>query len=361
MEVTPTSVINPAAFGPVHAEQFAPICLRQLAADGLPPVPVDPSGRHMSWVLALDSGTIHYGGELREWDLAELVEAFHRYTANGYEPPVLAEHDPSITRGERLGDLVDLREHDGGLIALVRWSIPHAAEAIESGSIRYMSPGIGRIEMHDTGDVLETIFEISVVTSPHQRGAATHVLAKEQRMDAETGPTIDDLRATIEGLQARLDALEAPDEDMPEEDIEEEMEAQPVAASVESDQVALLRAELAEVKRDRDWANFCAEVQLGSTVTVTESGREALFALYQSNADAFNALAVTAKPAEVAKVEPVKARIQWGARFGSSDVTEPTAPTTAAELNAACLAEAGGDKTKAAALYVERAPKMGIL
>ena len=71
------------------------VCMRQLASDGLPAVPSDPSGRHMSWVLVLDSAATHYRGELRKWNLASIVAAFGSYTAGGYEPPVLAEHDPA--------------------------------------------------------------------------------------------------------------------------------------------------------------------------------------------------------------------------------------------------------------------------
>jgi len=342
------------------------VCLRQMTDAGLPAVPSDASGRHMSWVMVLASDVIHYGGTRRELDLAALVANFGTYTSDGYEPPVLAEHDPRITQGERLGDLVELRLHDGGVIGLVRWVAADAAERIAAGGIRYLSPGIDTIEMHDTGDALWTVYEISVVTSPHQRGAATHVLAKEQRMEAENGPTIDDLRATIEGLQVRLDALEAPSENEDETEADEApaVDAPAVEAGVQvliDERVAALEAQLAAVARDRDWVTFCTEVQLGSTVTVTEDGRKALFALYQSDADAFSALALAAKPAE-ATPEPVKPRIQWGARHGSSDVTEPAGqPTNAAELKAACLVEAGGDNIKAAALYNVRAPKLGIL
>lgn len=327
-----------------------PVCLRQLSRDGLPEVPVDPSGRHMSWVLVLASDAIHYGGERRTWDLAQLVENFRRYTSDGYEPPVQAEHDPAVTRGERLGDLVDLRIHDGGIIGLVRWVGASAAESIASGAIRYMSPGIGRVELHDSGDVIETIFEISVVTSPHQRGASTHVLAK--RADAHEVVMSDQL------------ALDVPDVAAVETPEPVTLAAQPAddGNARRDAEIAALRAELAEMKQAAAFAEFCSEVEVGSTLTVTAETQAALFALCQTDAAAFASLAATAqKPATLsAKVE--KPRIVWGARHGSSDVTEPaTAPTTAIELKRACLDEVGGDENKARALFLERAPKLGIL
>jgi hypothetical protein len=331
------------------------VCMRQLASDGLPAVPSDPSGRHMSWVLVLDSAATHYRGELRKWNLASIVAAFGSYTAGGYEPPVLAEHDPGVTRGERLGDLVELRLHDGGVIGLVRWVSATAAESIASGAIRYMSPGIGRVELHDTGEVIETIFEISVVTSPHQaRGAATHVLAK--RADAHEAAMSDQLALDVPDVAivetpdtVTLAAVEAP---QPTDD----------GNARRDSEIAALRSELAEMKRAAAFAEFCAEVEVGSTLTVTAETQKALFALRQQDESAFATLAATAqKPATLSAVVE-KPRIVWGARHGSSDVTEPeTAPTNSIELKAACLRETGGDQVKATALFIERAPKMGIL
>jgi|TARA_A100001515_G_C4581796_1_gene213168 hypothetical protein len=354
------------------AAPLGPVVLRQLEAEALPELPEDPAGRHMSWVVVLAGPQVHYHGELREWDLSELVNSYTTYTTGGFEAPVIAEHDPSVTGGRRLGDLVEVREHDGGLIGMVRWAIPDAADLIESGQIRYTSPGIGHIELHDTGEVLETVYEISVVTSPHQRGAETHVLAKGVEMpegigydeeleeqeveETEENEEMSNLLSRLASMEQAIASLMGEDKD------EEEEEEMAVAASAEAQQIAALSAQVAELTRERDYEAFRREVVVGSTFTVTEDNLEALFSLHQVNPEGFAQVAATATLPVEPKAPVAMARVRWAERLGAPEAAEPNGtPTNSMELKALCLEEAGGNKQQANKLYLERAPKMGIL
>ena len=128
-------------------------------------------------------------------------------------------------------------------------------------------------------------------------------------------------------------------------------------------ELAEANREREEAKTERDFVKFCSECAIGSTFKVDgEAAQRALFSLKRSDADGYNALAAVAAPPAAPAIPAEKPRIVWGARHGSSDVTEPeTAPTNSIELKAACLRETGGDEVKATALFIERAPKMGIL
>jgi len=123
-----------------------------------------------------------------------------------------------------------------------------------------------------------------------------------------------------------------------------------------------LRSENAELRRKDEFATFAKSVVVGSTFTVTEGNLDALFLLHTTDAAAFGKLAETSKLPEHNPAPAKMASITWGERIGSGEVVEPaSAPSNAVELKSLCLAEAGGDKKRANALYLERAPKMGIL
>jgi hypothetical protein len=334
--------------------------------------------------MVLAGPSVHYHGEVREWDLAGLVDNYQQYTSGGFEAPVIAEHDPAVTCGKRLGDLVEIREHDGGLVGLVRWALSDAEDLIETGQIRYTSPGIGQIEMHDTGAVLETVYEISVVTSPHQRGATTHVLAKgvamtDEEPQAEVEPleeeegeemiTVDSRIAALEVIVERLATVvgaaaaeEAPEGDDAEGD-EAEGDEEPVedlAAAALVAENAQLRAQNADYARRVAFAEFSEAVKLGSTFVVTTDNLEALFLLKQTCEDAFNSIAVTAR--KPATLSSASSGVAWGVRLGSSEATDPSSePSNAVELKALCLAEVGGDNKKANKLFLERAQHLGIV
>lgn len=184
---------------------------------GLPPLEQfeDGSGRHLSWVFCIGAPGLHYHGEWIDVDdawIAERLAHWSLLTAGGYEPPVIREHEPN---GERAGSLVALCRYmapEGpSIAAAVRWAIPDAREKIERGEIRYFSPGIMALEHSDTGEVLYTIRELSMTSCPHQKGARTHILAKETTQETDMDP---EKLAKIEALLARIEQQNATIESM---------------------------------------------------------------------------------------------------------------------------------------------------
>lgn len=184
---------------------------------GLPPLEQfeDGSGRHLSWVFCIGAPGLHYHGEWIDVDDAWIDERLAHWgllTAGGYEPPVIREHEPN---GERAGSLVALHRYmapEGpSLAAAVRWSLPDAKEKIERGEIRYFSPGIMALEHSDTGQILYTIRELSMTSCPHQKGAKTHILAKETQQETDMDPEklakIEALLAGIEQQNAAIDSM----------------------------------------------------------------------------------------------------------------------------------------------------------
>lgn len=184
---------------------------------GLPPLEQfeDGSGRHLSWVFCIGAPGLHYHGEWIDVDDAWIDERLAHWallTAGGYEPPVIREHEPN---GERAGSLVALRRYmapEGpSIAAAVRWAIPDAREKIERGEIRYFSPGIMALEHSDTGQILYTIRELSMTSCPHQKGAKTHILAKEATQETDMDPEqiakIEALLAGIEQQNAAINSM----------------------------------------------------------------------------------------------------------------------------------------------------------
>lgn len=240
---------------------------------GLPPLSQyeDHSGRHLSWIFCIGAPGLHYHGEWIDVDDAWIAERLAHYqllTAGGYEPPVIREHEPN---GERAGSIVALCRYmapEGpSIAAAVRWALPDAREKIERGEIRYFSPGIMALEHSDSGQILYTIRELSLTSCPHQKGAKTHILAKEAElqemdMDPEKLAKIEALLTKIEQQNAAIDSMRdamemsiktmremseamtpkaeasAPEpepvktEEMPDETMETYMEANPQVASL---------------------------------------------------------------------------------------------------------------------------------
>lgn len=183
---------------------------------GLPPIEQfeDGSGRHLSWVFCIGAPGLHYHGEWIDVDDAWIDERLAHWkllTAGGYEPPVIREHEPN---GERAGSLVALRRYmapEGpSIAAAVRWSLPDAREKIERGEIRYFSPGIMALEHSDTGQILYTIRELSMTSCPHQKGAKTHILAKETTQETDMDPEkLAKIEALLAGIEQQNAAIES--------------------------------------------------------------------------------------------------------------------------------------------------------
>lgn len=182
---------------------------------GLPPLSQydDNSGRHLSWIFCIGAPGLFYHGEWIDVDDAWIAERLAHWallTAGGYEPPVIREHEPN---GERAGSIVALCRYmapEGpSIAAAVRWSLPDAREKIERGEIRYFSPGIMALEHSDSGEMLYTIRELSMTSCPHQKGAKTHILAKEAKTDLKENVMDPEQIAKIEALLAGIEQQNA--------------------------------------------------------------------------------------------------------------------------------------------------------
>lgn len=182
---------------------------------GLPPLSQyeDGSGRHLSWIFCIGAPGLHYHGDWIDVDdawIAERLDHWTKLTAGGYEPPVIREHEPN---GERAGSIVALCRYmapEGpSIAAAVRWALPDARERIERGEIRYFSPGIMALEHSDSGEILYTIRELSMTSCPHQKGAKTHILAKEAGADLKESAMDPEQIAKIEALLAGIEQQNA--------------------------------------------------------------------------------------------------------------------------------------------------------
>jgi hypothetical protein len=87
--------------------------------------------------------------------------------------------------------------------------LPDARDKIERGEIRYFSPGIMALEHSDSGEVLYTIRELSMTSCPHQKGATTHILAKEAKTDLKENTMDPEQIAKIEALLAGIEQQNA--------------------------------------------------------------------------------------------------------------------------------------------------------
>ena len=101
--------------------------------------------------------------------LEKLVSAHIQYTAGGYVPPILEQHDLS---GDRAGELQALQyrydgPHGPGLYARIKWS-NDALERIKAGKQKYLSIGICFGWEDYSGTVYDAlVYEISLATIPH--------------------------------------------------------------------------------------------------------------------------------------------------------------------------------------------------
>lgn len=199
--------------------------LREVAPQlGLPPLSdyEDGRGGHLSWIFCIGAPGLWYQGEWIEVDQAWIdrcLADFEKLCVGGYHPPIIREHTPD---GEREGDILSLVQYQApegaSIAACVRWALPDAEEKIRLGQIRYFSPGIAPVQHSDTGEIVYTIRELSMTSAPHQKGATTHILAREVAVKEQTmNPELETLKAELEAkLAAQQGELEALRRDMTE-------------------------------------------------------------------------------------------------------------------------------------------------
>jgi len=356
----------------------------------LPPLGEDDAGRQRNWIFVTGEPGFFYWGEFVEIDADWIDKAITTYETmgrSGYEAPVLAEHDSTVTEGRRLGDIVRLAkvklEGRWAMVAEVRWANADAHEQIESGQIRYFSPAIASIEDDQSGDVLENVIaELSVVAAPHQKGGTTHVLAKEARMaeeealldeiedgeDKNTETTVEDrldeLAQAVESLAMIVKALAEDGEEDEEEDTEEE-EAEEADDSEEEDaddevemaEVKALKVRLGQLELQRDQAVYRRDVPVGSTFELTQAVADILFSVWRRDGERFKS---AFGPALKHAVKASEATIDspWAGMLGEGPGSTEGRQMTDTELHKQCLADCDGDANKASKLYYSQ--KYGV-
>ena len=366
----------------------------RILAEGSVKLPKLSEDGQRNWIFVTSSpGFFYYGEEIEinEGWIDGAIKTYEKMKRRGYEAPVLAEHNSAVTEGLRLGDVVRLvkAKVDGrwALVAEVRWALSDAHEKIESGQIRYFSPAIAAIEDDETGEILEPVIsELSVVAAPHQKGATTHVLAKEAAMaeeeavvDSKTtvekridklASEVESIAGTVKALADLADSIKAmteprlaealEDEEEDEEKVEVEVEVEEEEeeeAKKEMAEVKSLRNRLGQLELQRDQAVYSADLPLGSSIELTQSVADMLFGIWRKDREAFSKViggAIT-KP-EQATVPQVSS--PWAKMLGEAPVaTEPTRMNDE-ELHKSCLSECGGDAAKASKLYYQR--KYGV-
>lgn len=322
----------------------------------LPPKPKDGLGRPVSWVWVTGAPGFDYGGTWHAVDAAWIAARIREHAAltrRGYSVPVLAEHTRD---GERRGDVLALAEHGGDLIAAVAWADPDAPAKIARRQIVYTSPAFGALRDDTGAEYPFALKELSIVSAPHQKRGATHVLAAETEppmdpnKDAAGGATPSmedrlaalergqaDVTAAIAALAGKIDAMAKPAE------VEIEAAAPEMGDKKMSEREAQLEARLKQLERENARARFDAAYPTGAQVEMSEELRDAMFALSQADRKSFDVLAAKAKRPDANTSIPRRSEIQWGVALGESAGRAATA-AQGAEVN---LSEMSDDELMA--------------
>lgn len=376
-------------------------------AEGIvtPPKPVDRQGRPVSWVATCAEPGFYYQGAFYPVDEAwidDKIAQYQDYTRGGsYTSPVLSEHDPRVTEGKRLGDVLALgkarlpaesyTDSSGqtvtiperwALASAVGWALSDAPEDIESGAIKYFSPGLGTVE-DETGRRWEGVLrEISVVAAPHQKEltAHTHILATEadtmacdpnKKMEegANPAPESEDpmtkMVQMMDALSSRMDAMEKRmEEGAPTPAPEDAEEDDPQEMSEADKRIAALEARLAEMTAKADRAAFDAAYKdrVGRTVTLSEGMADAIYTLSNAAPEALASLLGAAQaPTPTPTKSPAPSATDWTARLGEGSApVEAPGKVDKMVLLTEARAEAKGDAVKAQGIYLNKLRAHGL-
>lgn len=372
----------------------------------LPPLPADLRGRHTRWVLIAGEPGVYYSptgyADDAEWVdmdaawMARAIEQHEALRAQGYTPPIRAQHAPGLARH---GDVLQLATWsdpaDGRLklLAALAFADPDAPARIERGEYAWASMGVGGYIDEQGTEYSDAILEVSLVDAPYHKhlsgGRPGHILREAAQMADKPDKTDDaapDMAALIASLAERMDAAEArlaamePGDDAESMDDDEADDAPPAdgpsMSATESPDVVALRERIATLERDKARAEYRAAAPVGAQLTLTAEMVDALFALRCAAPEAHDTLAraftLPATPAP-APTPPAPAQFSslWGTRLGHSggapsEESEPaTTPESVEARKAALYAEAkaaaGGDARKALATYRERCRAEGLV
>jgi hypothetical protein len=304
----------------------------------LPPTPAARSGRTVRWVAVTVEPGFDYGGKFYKvngkW-IKDQIQAYEMLTDGEYTAPVRREHKPE---GVRFGDVLSLSSREvegkGQLIAAVEFS-DRINGLIESGEVKYFSPGFSSIRDERGREFPMVLTEISVVSAPHQKGmGATHVLSGENAMSF-SAEQAQELLEMLSEYKAALAELEEDEEKEPEEKEKEpeekekepaEKEKEPAEKDEDPDRgMAELKATLAELKADRERLRVALEAEtfdrkfpVGASVSLTEANKANWFKLAQLDETLFRSLVSGATDKKEQRALPVVRDYFDGITLGST-------------------------------------------
>ena len=383
-------------------------------AQDLPPKPPAPPGRAVLWAWVMGApGVVYKGKEMLVTPgvIDVLIGRYRLMCAQKYTPPLAAlhpkEYHPVTSDGVaipskiaklaalpahlRKGDILDLRRHvvDGAesLIAAICPAMPaqDVHEAVDLGQLKYLSPGLGPVEL-DGGDVLQfALKELSIVPAPHQKRGLSHILGGEvspeqweadmtEPVTAEEMPEEGKGEEQVPSDADRIAALEARLEEMSimmgdlkkmmekgddndDEEPEEDKEPEAAQMSETSPVVSALQARIDQLEADKEAhsrALFAAHLPAGSVLTMVEGDAAWLYDLRKANPDVFATIRERLIVPEALAAPVTMAENPWR-KVGSGEAPPVSSPATNnTDLLNACLSECDGDEAKGRALYLKR-------
>lgn len=363
----------------------AAVTLPPLDAAWLPPRPVDPRGRPVSWLVVCWVGPLHYYDlALDDWAVMDVdrawmdrqVALYRQFLAECPAPnPLLRQHRRD---GKRGGDLLEYRvaldpspPHAPGtpldaLLVAAAWADPAAPDEVRRGEIHDVSMGIGSFRSSLSGtDYEDVIVEVSLVSSGQVRGARVlnnrtgEAMADAPVPAAAPAPMPPAPPAPIDPVALR-EALKPLLAEMLPAMLREAMAPatpMPAEPAQESSEMAALKREVERLKAESLAAHKAAFAQAypkGGPLDLTDAERAELEALYLNDPKRFEVLD--------GALERLKGRLATPAapaapplhlfarRAGTTAPPAPVDRITITELNRQCLAEAKGDVAAAKAL-----------
>ena len=344
-----------------------------LAAESAEHMPVTPpfalpargeGEAYRCWGVLCSTPGFYYRGEWVDFSVEDAQKCVDHHNLllkeEGYEPPILVQHDPKHKDGANLGYAESLHLQvgtDGNtyLLAVLRWSDPGVEEKIDREEIRWLSPYIGPYT-DDAGRSEDfVVLEVSVCSSPYQkRLGRKHLLSENLNTEEED---MEEILAQLEALKTAQDALSAR---------LEACEASLAADAAEDDTEPAEGADEAGLEEDpaKDANGSDGEDDVPEMMAAVMAGVAEGLGLSEESQEIIGMAARTdirlaarlITKLSTAEIRNAPAHSAPGKRI-SRPSTSPPAPAqtpSKSTLLAECLSEAKGDKAKAADLYEAR-------